>query len=87
MPPLGPPDFDKDTMVSLLLSLILFFVSLPVDGDEIDNTLGSFGFLSIFSIVLVVAFDCYLYCHSTLLYRESLVILIPINSKHWCLVV
>ena len=76
-------DFDKDTMVSLLLLLIISVELLPVDGDESDDTSGSCGFVPNSSIGLVVAFGCFLDCHSTLLCRASLVMLIPINSKHW----
>ena len=60
---------------------------LSVDGDEMDETLMSFWFIASSSTGLVGAFGFFIDCHSTLLYRASRVIEIPINSKHLSFIV
>ena len=85
---LGLPALDKDSVLSdaTLSSGLLSISMLPVDGDDRDDTLGSFWFKGNSLTSLVGVFTCFFYCHLTLLYSASLVIEIPINSKHSSLV-
>ena len=85
---LGLPALDKDSMLSdaTLSSGLLSISMLPVDGDDRDDTLGSFWFTDNSLTGLIGVYSCFFDCHLTLLYSASLVIKIPINSKNSILV-
>lgn len=74
--------FDK-SWLQAFLSVVL----LPVDRDEMDDTLGLFWLTASSSTGLVVACGCFFDCHSTFWYRASCVIETLINSKHQSFVV
>ena len=87
--PLGLPALDNETVVSdrSWIPAVLWVLWLSVDGDEMDETSMSFWFVASSSTGLVGEFGCFFDCRSTLLYRASRVIEIPINSKHLSFVV